>query len=151
MMGQIREEAVGFLFNLEVEVNTPAGEVDAPSVQAKGLETGHNEETAQLSYTAPSDSGGVEVRNQRGQLEQAATARAQRAQDEAANRGGAQQPVPPVAPTAPAAGQAAARARTGGQPQRPAPTTTGAFGQKTPAGAPPASNRADRRAGQKKK
>ncbi|MCU1482337.1 MAG: preprotein translocase subunit SecA, partial [Subtercola sp.] len=149
MMGQIREEAVGFLFNLEVEVNTPAGEVDAPSVQAKGLETGHNEEAAQLSYTAPSDSGGVEVRNQRGQLEQAATARAQRAQEEAASsRSGEQQSVPPVTP---AGSSAPARGRTGGQPQRPAPTTTGAFGQKTPAGAPPAGNRADRRAGQKKK
>ncbi|UFS57712.1 preprotein translocase subunit SecA [Subtercola endophyticus] len=149
MMGQIREEAVGFLFNLEVEVNTPAGEVDAPSVQAKGLETGHNEEAAQLSYTAPSDSGGVEVRNQRGQLEQAATARAQRAQEEAASStSGAQQAAPPVAP---AGNSGPARGRTGGQPQRPAPTTTGAFGQKTPAGAPPAGNRADRRAGQKKK
>jgi preprotein translocase subunit SecA len=149
MMGQIREEAVGFLFNLEVEVNSAAGEVDAPSVQAKGLETGHNDEAAQLSYTAPSDSGGVEVRNQRGQLEQAATARAQRAQDEsqaAKNAQGAQ-----AAPAAAPASTPASRPRAGGQPQRPAATTTGAFGQKTPAGAPPAGNRADRRASQKKK
>ncbi len=145
MMGQIREEAVGFLFNLEVEVNAPAGEVDAPSVQAKGLETGHNTEGTQLSYTAPSDSGGVEVRNQRGQLEQAATARAQRAQQEAQPAGAsAQTAVPPVAP-------ATRTQRPGGQPQRPAPTTTGAFGQKTPAGAPPAGNRAERRASEKKK
>ncbi|PPF82468.1 preprotein translocase subunit SecA, partial [Subtercola sp. Z020] len=98
MMGQIREEAVGFLFNLEVEVNTPAGSVDAPSVQAKGLESG-NASVEQLSYTAPSDSGGVEVRNERGQLEQAATARAQRAQAEA-NPGAAPAAAPPVPPAA---------------------------------------------------
>ncbi|QWT25065.1 preprotein translocase subunit SecA [Subtercola sp. PAMC28395] len=138
MMGQIREEAVGFLFNLEVEVNTPAGSVDAPSVQAKGLETGSAEETG-LSYTAPSDSGGVEVRNQRGQLEQAATALAQRAQQDAS-------PASSEASTS----QRRAPAATA-QPSRPAPTTTGAFGQKTPANAAPAVNRADRRAQTKKK
>ncbi|RFA22674.1 preprotein translocase subunit SecA [Subtercola boreus] len=142
MMGQIREEAVGFLFNLEVEVNTPAGSVDAPSVQAKGLESG-SAGVEQLSYTAPSDSGGVEVRNQRGQLEQAATALAQQAQNESDPSVAAAPPVPPAArntarnPSAPAG--------------RNAPVTTGAFGQKTPAGAPPAVNRADRRNQAKKK
>ncbi|GAA0999455.1 preprotein translocase subunit SecA [Subtercola frigoramans] len=140
MMGQIREEAVGFLFNLEVEVNTPAGSVDAPSVQAKGLETGSAEETG-LSYTAPSDSGGVEVRNQRGQLEQAATALAQRAQQDAS---------PAASDLSASAAQGRGSAPTT-QPSRPAPTTTGAFGQKTPANAAPAVNRADRRAQTKKK
>ncbi|RFA08469.1 preprotein translocase subunit SecA [Subtercola boreus] len=140
MMGQIREEAVGFLFNLEVEVNTPAGSVDAPTVQAKGLESG-NAAVEQLSFTAPSDSGGVEVRNQRGQLEQAATARAQREEAEA-------NPLTPGgAPTAPAAGKNPQR----GQAPRSQPTTTGAFGQKTPVGGPPAANRAERRGQGKKK
>ncbi|NQX04106.1 preprotein translocase subunit SecA [Rathayibacter sp. VKM Ac-2856] len=73
MMGQIREETVGFLFNLEVEVTQKQGEV--AGVAAKGL----SEPVApveKLSYSAPSDSGGVEVRNQRGQVQQAATAKA---------------------------------------------------------------------------
>lgn len=78
MMGQIREEAVGFLFNLEVEVTGGAG---GASVQARGL-TAPTAPANQLSYSAPSEdaSGEVEVRNQRGQVERAATARAQQAQ-----------------------------------------------------------------------
>ncbi|MDY0911392.1 preprotein translocase subunit SecA [Rathayibacter festucae] len=73
MMGQIREETVGFLFNLEVEVTQKQGEV--AGVAAKGLA----EPVApveKLSYSAPSDSGGVEVRDQRGRVQQAATAKA---------------------------------------------------------------------------
>ncbi|WP_084361630.1 preprotein translocase subunit SecA [Herbiconiux solani] len=94
MMGQIREETVGFLFNLEVEVNASPTEVGTPNVEAKGL--GQNAAPAEkLSFSAPSDSGGVEVRNQRGQIEQAATARAQQAEEKsvpvasAFSRGGA--------------------------------------------------------------
>ncbi|MGA1835511.1 preprotein translocase subunit SecA [Herbiconiux sp. 11R-BC] len=83
MMGQIREETVGFLFNLEVEVNSSPTEVGAPTVEAKGLAQA-SAPAEKLSFSAPSDSGGVEVRNQRGQIEQAASARAQEAQEKAA-------------------------------------------------------------------
>jgi preprotein translocase subunit SecA len=77
MMGQIREETVGFLFNLEVEVAPQAG-VGGATIEAKGLgRQGASDD--KLSYSAPSDSGGVEVRNQRGQVQQAATQRARRA------------------------------------------------------------------------
>jgi preprotein translocase subunit SecA len=77
MMEAIREESVGFLYNLEVEVT--AGEGQA-RVAAKGL-TAQQPPQQNLSYSAPSDdaSGDVEVRNQRGQVERAATARAQQA------------------------------------------------------------------------
>ena len=78
MMGQIREETVGFLFNLEVQVTQAVGATAAPVVAAKGL-TPPATATEKLSYTAPSDSGGVEVRNQRGQIQQTATDRARRA------------------------------------------------------------------------
>ena len=122
MMGQIREETVGFLFNLEVEVNQGPGEVAGPSVAAKGLARAEAEQQ-RLSYSAPSDSGGVEVRNQRGQLEQAATDRAQRAQAEA---NAPAQPAPQ------------------GPPQR------GAFGQRVEADQAPV-NRAERRAQEKKR
>ncbi|RZU64391.1 protein translocase subunit secA [Microterricola gilva] len=77
MMGQIREETVGFLFNLEVEVTQAPGEIGAPRVAAKGLARSEAP-TDKLSYIAPSDSGDVEVRNQRGQIQQAATDRARR-------------------------------------------------------------------------
>jgi preprotein translocase subunit SecA len=71
MMEAIREESVGFLYNLEVEV-TPAQDVvvqDAagghtehvdPQVHAAGLEA--PEKPAQLQYTAPSESGGTQTR-----------------------------------------------------------------------------------------
>ncbi|TFC03226.1 preprotein translocase subunit SecA [Cryobacterium adonitolivorans] len=125
MMGQIREETVGFLFNLEVEVSQPAGAVDAPIVAAKGLTPPAESAEEKLSFTAPSDSGGVEVRNQRGQIQQAATDRARRA----------------TAP-APADAETAAPA---GPPQR------GAFGQRAESDTPAANNRAERRTQGKKK
>ncbi len=120
MMGSIREESVGFLFNLEVEVTGGA------SVEARGLAAPQSNQN-QLSYSAPSADaqGEVEVRNQRGQLEQAATARAQQAQ--------AAQQRPAAAPAA----QQGSR---------------GAFGQRNEpaAGAPAPANRAERRAQEKK-
>jgi preprotein translocase subunit SecA len=121
MMGQIREETVGFLFNLEVEVSQAPGSVEAPIVAAKGL-THDDSGDDKLSYTAPSDAGGVEVRNQRGQIQQAATDRARRA--------AASAEAPPTEPEAPA--------------QR------GAFGQRAESDVAPV-NRADRRAQPRKK
>ncbi|KQX06444.1 MULTISPECIES: preprotein translocase subunit SecA [unclassified Leifsonia] len=121
MMGQIREETVGFLFNLDVEVNQGPGEVSTPRVAAKGL-GGMEAPAEKLSYSAPSDSGGVEVRNQRGQIQQAATERARR-------QVAASQP-------APAADEPAGR---------------GAFGQKSAAPDAAPGNRAERRAQDKRK
>ncbi len=151
MMGQIREETVGYLFNLEVEV-TPnlggPGLVAQPVVQAKGL--GGTAAPAQnLSYSAPSDAGGVEVRNQRGQLERAATALAQQREESQAQAlaPGFAQPGPPPAQRPAAQGQ---RPPAGG---RPAPAARGAFGQQS-GGQPPAPapvNRAERRAADKRK
>lgn len=128
MMGQIREDAVGFLFNLEVEVTGGKG---TAQVTAKGLNAPQTPQN--LSYTAPSADGEVEVRNQRGQLQQAETAKARTS----APAGTATAPAP-----AGPAGRAPARA-TGG--------ATGAFGQRTEGEAPAPANRAQRRAGDKKK
>jgi preprotein translocase subunit SecA len=128
MMGQIREETVGFLFNLEVEVTGGGANAAAPIVAAKGL-TGNAAPVERLSYSAPSvvAHGEVEVRNQRGQVEQAATARAQQAT----------QANPTLA--RPKAAPAPAAAKTPGR--------KGAFGQSTDAPAETAApvNRADRR------
>ncbi|KAA9085117.1 preprotein translocase subunit SecA [Microbacterium radiodurans] len=73
MMGQIKEESVGFLYNLEVEVRS----AESGDVEAKGLGPAPIE-TQKLEYSAPSDtgSGEVEVRNDRGQVQKAATAKA---------------------------------------------------------------------------
>ncbi|WP_165067417.1 preprotein translocase subunit SecA [Marisediminicola senii] len=129
MMGQIREETVGFLFNLEVEVTGAGATAAVPSVAAKGLGA-PSAPVEKLRYSAPNADGEVEVRDQRGQLERAATAKAQRIQDEAE------------------------RAAAGLEPDdEPAPATTGgrgAFGQQPTQVAPPV-NRAERRSQSKRK
>ena len=125
MMGQIKEESVGFLYNLEVEVRRTEGQ--EAQVEAKGLVA---PEQQGLEYSAPGDSGDVEVRNDRGQVQQAATAKARQARAAAA--------------AAPPAAEASEQPR-------------GAFGQRTQpdaGGAAPAAapqNRAQRRATGKKK
>jgi preprotein translocase subunit SecA len=115
MMAQIKAESVGFLFNLEVQVNATEGDPAHPSIAAKGL--GDDQLPSEnLSYTAPTEDGNVEVRDEGGKVEKAETASAQRAQDNG-------QPI---------------------IPERTPPTTAsrGAFGQPTSA---PVGNRADRR------
>ena len=150
MMGQIREETIGYLFNLEVEVTsnaaTPAGAV-APTVAAKGL--GGSPAPAQgFSYSAPSDAGGVEVRNQNGQIQRAATARAQQREAEQQQVPGRPAPAPAPAP----AGRPGPQ-RTGQPRPAAAQAPRGAFGQSSGGGAPtpPPSNRAARRAAEKNK
>jgi preprotein translocase subunit SecA len=140
MMGAIREETVGFLFNLEVEVTGGQG---TATVAAKGLgESGAP--TSGLSYSAPSADaqGEVEVRNQRGQLEQAATRLAQQQQAAAAAALTQQQGGQP----APAPQQGGLRPSGGAQQ----PAARGAFGQRPDAGTQPPMNRAQRRAQEKR-
>jgi preprotein translocase subunit SecA len=120
MMGQIKEESAGFLYNLEVEVRKGEG-VEGAQVEAKGLAP-TAVEGQRLEYSAANDAGEVEVRNDRGQVQQAATNRLRQAGQAAA-------PVAEAAPSGP----------------------RGAFGQRTAAPEPAANNRADRRAAGKKK
>ncbi|MER7796893.1 preprotein translocase subunit SecA [Microbacterium sp. NPDC096154] len=83
MMGQIKEEAVGYLFNLEVQVRRVGEGDDAPAeVEAKGLSDQPGDQ--QLEYSAPNDAGEVEVRNDRGQVNKAATDRVRRSGTQAA-------------------------------------------------------------------
>ena len=72
MMGAIREETTGFLFNLEVEVAQPDPEHTV--VQAKGLEAPKT--PTNLSYTAPDEDGHAEVSDGAGHPQQAPTAQA---------------------------------------------------------------------------
>ncbi len=86
MMGQIKEESVGYLYNLEVEVRRPEGEGEAVAeVEAKGLGA-TPVEGQRLQYSAANDAGEVEVRNDRGQVQQAATSRLRQAAASAAPR-----------------------------------------------------------------
>ncbi|MGL3149887.1 preprotein translocase subunit SecA [Microbacterium sp. A82] len=76
MMGQIKEESVGYLYNLEVEVRR-VGDSETTEVEAKGLAVDGGEQ--RLEYSAPNDAGEVEVRNERGQVQQSATDRLRQA------------------------------------------------------------------------
>ncbi len=136
MMSAIREDAVGFLFNLEVEVT---GSTGTAQVTAKGLTQPQTPQN--LSYTAPSADGDVEVRNQRGQVLQAPTDAARQAAPQVSAAFGGPAAAPGAAPTR--------RAAQGGQ----AGQQTGAFGQKQPAApaGPAPVNRAQRRAQEKKR
>ncbi|MDE0547292.1 preprotein translocase subunit SecA [Microbacterium sp. C7(2022)] len=121
MMGQIKEESVGYLYNLEVEVRRQ-GE-GGTEVEAKGLGATPIE-GQRLEYSAANDAGEVEVRNERGQVQQSATSRVRQA--------------------AAAASAAPAQAQEADAPR-------GAFGQKTDAAAAAPLNRAQRRAADKNK
>lgn len=131
MMGQIKEESVGYLYNLEVEVRR-AGEGEAAQVEAKGLGA-EQVEGQRLQYSASNDAGEVEVRNDRGQVQQAATTRLRQA----------------AAAAAATPAQAPAQAAPAAEAQR------GAFGQRTDAAAQPPQqapqNRAQRRAAEQRK
>jgi preprotein translocase subunit SecA len=65
MMGLIREEAVGFVFNLDVQVVPAAG---GGAVSAPGLNA--PQAPAQLSYSAPNEDGETEVRPAQPQVKQ---------------------------------------------------------------------------------
>jgi preprotein translocase subunit SecA len=68
MMGQIKEDTTGFVYNLEVQIQLPEGAM-AAQVSAKGLAQSVVPQQ-NLSYSAPSADGSVEVRNQQGQVVQ---------------------------------------------------------------------------------
>ena len=121
MMGQIKEDTTGFVYNLEVQVQPPEGGM-AAQVSAKGLAQSVVPQQ-NLSYSAPAADGSVEVRNQEGQVVGAS------------QKTGSAFGVTEPSASAPA-GQQAAR------PSSPSPA---------PRQAPPAGNRAQRRAQKKKK
>src|SRR5690606_1894211 len=92
MMGQIREESVGYLYNLEVEVHRTGAAERPAEVEAKGLGIPASN-AQQLHYSAPNDAGEVEIRDGRGQVEQAATARLRQAMEQRAAQESADAPA----------------------------------------------------------
>jgi preprotein translocase subunit SecA len=68
MMDAIKEESVGYLFNLEVQVEAASDDPEAQAradaataqLNAKGLDA--PKQPAKLNYSAPGESGGVEER-----------------------------------------------------------------------------------------
>jgi hypothetical protein len=127
MMGQIKEESVGFLYNLEVEVRQSGEEVEARACRSPSVEN------QKLQYTAANDAGEVEVRNDRGQVQQAATSKLR-------------QQGAPAAPAAPAA-EARGRSGSARMPRHPrlrrtiAPSVGPPARKKSPVGAVRATGR----------
>ncbi|MHA7143096.1 preprotein translocase subunit SecA [Arthrobacter sp. TmT3-37] len=81
MMESIREESIGYLFNLDVEVSAPAqtglpgvtdgrGVVQAPTIKAAGLDA--PAKPATLNFTAPNAQGDAEMHVERNKTQPAA-------------------------------------------------------------------------------
>ncbi len=79
MMGQIKEESVGYLYNLEVEIRRADGEGPRSPRSRPRVSHAAPVEGQRLQYSAANDAGEVEVRNDRGQVQQAATSRLRQA------------------------------------------------------------------------
>jgi preprotein translocase subunit SecA len=132
MMGQIREDATGFVFNLDVQVQS-APVVGAPvALQAKGLTPATPQ--GNLKYSAPTADGDIEVRNESGQVIQAP-------------------PVPQGVSSTFQAQQPGARPAAAQAPRQPQQGDRGSFGQQSQSGpgSAPAANRAQRRAAKKRR
>lgn len=144
MMAAIREESVGFLFNLDVKVQQGAGGAPA-AVEGGGLDEGEDDQS-KLTYSAPDEDGEVAVSDQKGRTLQGAT---NLAKQKSGN--------PATAAAAQAQGQSRQQRRQApkAQPARPQPVQKGAFGQAEPAegGTPaaPSGNRQQRRTQGKKR
>ncbi|XPP26614.1 MAG: preprotein translocase subunit SecA [Leucobacter sp.] len=116
-MGQIKEESLGLLYNLEVQVRPAEGPQDHVHLEGGGLEKDEGPDQSKLSYSAPTEDGGTEVRGPA--AAGAATA------GSAAAKG--RRPVAPA-------------------PVAKAPAQRGAFGQQVEGEQPAPANRAQRRA-----
>ena len=57
MMGQIKEESMGLLYNLEVKVRPAEGPQDHVHLEGGGLEEEQSTDQAKLSYSAPDEDG----------------------------------------------------------------------------------------------
>ena len=62
-MGQIKEESLGLLYNLEVQVRPAAGPEDHVHLEGGGLEEEKSVDDSNFSYTAPSEDGGTTVKS----------------------------------------------------------------------------------------
>ncbi|MEJ6488287.1 preprotein translocase subunit SecA [Leucobacter sp. USCH14] len=61
MMGQIKEESMGLLYNLEVKVRPAEGPQDHVHLEGGGLEAEQTTDQSKLSYSAPNEDGAPAV------------------------------------------------------------------------------------------
>ena len=95
MMGQIKEESLGMLYNLEVQVRPAEGPQDHVHIEGGGIDEQQVPDTSKLSYTAPSEDGATVVSDARGKARRQP---AQPAQATARGAFGQQVPVEPGEP-----------------------------------------------------
>ena len=60
-MGQIKEESLGMLYNLEVQVRPAEGSEGHVHLEGGGLEEEQSVDDSNFSYTAPNEDGGTAV------------------------------------------------------------------------------------------
>ncbi len=125
-MGQIKEESLGLLYNLEVQVRPAAGPEDHVHLEGGGLETEQGVDQSKLSYTAPDETGHTAVSGPAVKGKSGNPAKS----GKKAGRSAAQQAA------------AAAPAQSSGSP---AAAQRGAFGQQVEGGEAASANRAERR------
>lgn len=131
-MGQIKEESLGLLYNLEVQVRPAAGPSDHVHLEGGGLEEEKSVDDSALSYSAPAEDGSTTVSGAGTKSGKsgnpAKSGKKSKSAREVAN-----------------AQQAAPKATAKAAPKAAAPAQRGAFGQQVEGGAQPPTNRADRR------
>ena len=71
MMGQIKEESMGLLYNLEVKVRPAEGPQDHVHLEGGGLEDQQTPDQSELSYTAPDEDGAPAVSGAQGETDNA--------------------------------------------------------------------------------
>ncbi|MCW2288795.1 preprotein translocase subunit SecA [Leucobacter luti] len=91
MMGQIKEESMGLLYNLEVKVREEPGHEGHVHLEGGGLDEQQSPDQTKLSYSAPDEDGAPAVS---GAPDPAAKAAARKAAAQPAERGAFGQQVP---------------------------------------------------------
>ena len=119
MMGQIKEEALGLLYNLQVEVRRPADKDAQVELEGGGLDEQDGPDVTQLSYSAPSEDGNTEVK----------TAGRNKTGGKNTKKGNAQKGSPKKKKSAQEHAQAQTADRQRAEKAANGPKQTGAFGQ----------------------
>jgi preprotein translocase subunit SecA len=126
-MGQIKEESLGMLYNLEVQVRPAEGPEDHVHLEGGGLEEEKSVDDSNFSYTAPSEDGGATVSGG------------------AAKAGKSGNPAKSGKKAKASAASAAAQQAAPAKAAKAEPAARGAFGQQVEGEQPDTTNRAERR------
>ena len=127
-MGQIKEESLGMLYNLEVQVRPAEGPDDHVHLEGGGLEEEKGVDESSFSYSAPDEDGAAAVSGADSGTKAKKSGNPAKSGKKASS-----------------SAKAAAKAQQTVNQAPAAPAQRGAFGQQVDASQEPPTNRADRR------